>query len=277
MKYETLCLDITEDCNFKCPWCIQEDVIQGRPHVKGQLTAEAQRKLYEHIDTEEHNMFSFHGGECTLYPEKMLEIMDHIKDKQPKAKLKLFTNGSLLSKSLVESLNKREVEVCVSVSARGYKDVLHLIEKSNNPTTVIKNIKTLNKYNIRFVAGKDEGFAYEALYLHTIFECPIEIDHDYTQFTEWTEEDLKHFEKEVDLLYKLQNNGWKVYADVMGSRLDACDCPRMNIHFYTDGRFGRSAKYHAEYKVPGCSMVHKLLGAEKYKEYYRILTKYIEV
>ena len=274
MEHKTLCLDLTTDCNMSCPWCIAKP-LKDKLQMGGYLSAEVEKKLKDHISNVPHLLYSFHGGECTLYPEKMLEMMDYIRQENPAGKIRLFTNGSLLTAELVTQLNERDVDCVIGVGLTGYKTILNMVKHAKEPYNLISNIHMLKHKTIRVVPDRHDAFAYECIALHDIFLCPVEVTHDYATLKDWDNKAISTLKGELDILVKKGHatGGW---FGIMCASMDMCDCPHENIHFFVDGTLGRSTQYHADYVVEGCAMLHKLMPAGIYENYINTIKEYVK-
>lgn len=102
----TLVLNL--DCNLACPYCY-EDTFRGRLYMKESTAAQfVEMVIGEHIAKGREVSVDFYGGEPLLSVPLLKSIASRLRDatqKQGSAfSFFLFTNGTLLTKSLVEEL-----------------------------------------------------------------------------------------------------------------------------------------------------------------------------
>lgn len=265
-----LAIDITTKCNLCCPWCIGPDKSDNAVWSEGVYL-----RFLDHITAVSYDMYSFHGGESTLYPDAMFNVMDRIREVNPQARLKLFTNGTLLTDSIVDRLNERAVDVCLSLNQKGYKSLDTFILNSVNPACQFNVVKRLTHLCVRAVATRKTLFTVEALILHNIFNCIVETMPDYTTLKDWDEGDLEHISKELTLLQSVDKT-YQEWHILPGGFCDhECDCPHATRHFYVDGTLGRGA-YSSGRCIQGCAMFADQMGDKLYAQYQALWSRFYE-
>ena len=187
-KAKTLAIELTYDCQLRCPWCIEKKHVGTQQGPISKLDFE---NLMHHIVKNHYTSYVYQGGEPLMYPEHLLEITDIIQNAIPEATFKTYTNGLAITEQLTDELNKRHIMLTLSIDAEGYKGLSNLIHNASEPTKIITNINNLNSKNIRIVIQRNTQFADRALLLHTIFpNTEIEIVPDYTTLTQFTVQDM---------------------------------------------------------------------------------------
>lgn len=256
-----MCIDITNDCNMDCPWCIGE-----HEHGRGVWSEDTRQKFYAHVSNYEYSRFSLHGGESLLYPGEMFDVLTRLRIMRPTAALKLFTNATLLTEQIAVDLNNLGVKVCVSMQAEGPKGLMNLMRRAAEPSRLIGSIKRLKRCAVRTVILRGADFADEALLLHGIFGQPVEAFPDYTTLDELTLEDVAAFDRELRSIAARDHDYGHWFS--LGCRFtdSFCDCPSLTRHFFADGSIGWN-DYTADYGIYGCAMFQKMMKPEVYKAY----------
>lgn len=122
-KIEKLILQLTQDCNFRCKYCIYSEEInhKQRHHSKKRMswdTAKAAIDFYgEHSIDSSLWHIGFYGGEPLLEFELLKQCVEYA-ESELKGKPLLFgitTNASLLKAPVVEYLEEHNVEVLISL------------------------------------------------------------------------------------------------------------------------------------------------------------------
>lgn len=198
-------IKFTDICNMQCPWCIVEKDIQKTGRAPTALwSEETKAKVYDVVSSQYYGGYNITGGEPLLYPDVLCDLIMHIRNTSGLTKgINLYTNGSLLTKDLVEFFNYHKVAVVFSVNVLGYKNLVNLLDCSNNPETVIDNIGNIDNLSIRSVFDRQVPFAYESAILHRLFPTArLEMSFDYTVFGGWSMEDVDFIEAEICKLKK---------------------------------------------------------------------------
>lgn len=266
--HRNLAIDITTDCNMECPWCIASDRKKCGTWTDATLAAFA-----AHIAHIKYPMYSFHGGESTLYPDFMFATMDMCRAANPNARLQLFTNGTLITPEMAEKLNQRNVKVCVSVNLTGAKGIENFVRHSVMSDRQFDVINSLEHCFIRAVALRLTPFAHEAAALHALFSCTVETMPDYTTLKDWTDDDISHIRRQLETLKGLAPDyrQWHILPCAFTTK--TCDCSKQTIHFYADGTFGRG-EYSSDRCITGCAMFQDQMGEKLYAQYQDLWTQY---
>ncbi|MCL1987011.1 MAG: SPASM domain-containing protein [Firmicutes bacterium] len=146
-----LTLAPTADCNFRCPYCYEKDVIKQE-----YMSTEIQDKIIELVELKSASISSFHvawyGGEPLMameiiqrLSEKFIEICDK---NNISYHASLTTNGYFLTKNNVEMLNKLKV-TSIQVTLDGNKEVHNKMRPHKD------GLETFDKIIDNLVASKD--------------------------------------------------------------------------------------------------------------------------
>lgn len=153
--YETVIVPISSHCNLACPYCFAQT---DRGFHFGEYTKEHIVQLLSFImsqkkDYESPTTLVFFGGEPLLKYDLILFTIHYIQQKKWENyfRYSITTNGTIISKEIIHTINKYHISVLLSVDGpdnefnlRKYKNG----EKSIND--VLKNIQTLKESNVAF-------------------------------------------------------------------------------------------------------------------------------
>lgn len=160
MEVKIVVLKIASRCNLNCSYCymynLGDKTYKNQPKV---MTKETIKNIYKRIieHCEEHNIKNFgivlHGGEPLLAGQKYIEDFIAIGNKMSEGKIAfkygLQTNGILINKEIVNSLEKLKIHIGVSLD--GPKDLNDKYRFYHNGKgsydDVIKGIKILLNNN----------------------------------------------------------------------------------------------------------------------------------
>lgn len=174
-KLKMLSLQLTQQCNFRCSYCMFTKSIDNRPHTNQKMTIETAFSAIEFFskrvsDSKSVNI-GFYGGEPLLEYETLKECISYAK-KELKGKsltFSLTTNASLLSESIMEYLVANNVHVLVSLD--GPKEIhdynrKNFYDGAGTFDVVFSNLKRLLsndifKHNISINAVINPSYSFE--------------------------------------------------------------------------------------------------------------------
>lgn len=122
-KLNQMILQVTQNCNFRCKYCIYsgEHNSRQRTHTKKHMSWDTARKavdfLLEHsVDSKEVHL-SFYGGEPLLEFELIEKIVDYSKGRFVGKKLNfgMTTNGTLLTEEKIRYLDAHNFHIMISL------------------------------------------------------------------------------------------------------------------------------------------------------------------
>lgn len=122
-KLRKITLQITQDCNFRCKYCIYSntDGQKQRQHSKAKMTFETAKKavdfLADHsIDSEQVDI-GFYGGEPLLMFDLVKRVVEYAVQRFEGKTLtfSMTSNASLLTKEIVSFLAKYEIPLMISL------------------------------------------------------------------------------------------------------------------------------------------------------------------
>lgn len=198
MRMRGLNIQITAECNYRCPWCIE---VKSLKEKSGPITPKNLEKLLCHIAKNPYDNYSLQGGEPLLFPQPLLDIIRNLRVLQPNAQLQVLTNATGLTESLVQQFNDLKIRLIISLEAEGYKGIMHLINSAKEPERIINNINALKIKQIRSIANSLSCFAQGALTLHALFPTAgIEVTPDFYTMSRLTENDIEGMRSELTYL-----------------------------------------------------------------------------
>lgn len=128
-KLTKITLQLTQNCNFRCKYCIYSEVghkqqrIHSSKHMSWETAKKAVDFLWEHsVDSRTVNI-GFYGGEPLLEFPLLQHIVEYSEKlfRGKKLTFALTTNGSLLSDEIILYFAQHEVELMISLD--GPKEV----------------------------------------------------------------------------------------------------------------------------------------------------------
>lgn len=122
-KIDMITLQITQDCNFRCRYCIYSEHInrKQRSHSQKCMTWETAKRAIDfyiaHSIDSEIRSIGLYGGEPLLQFELIKKIIEYSEEAAIGKPLDfhMTTNGSLLTNNVVEFLAKHQVQLLISI------------------------------------------------------------------------------------------------------------------------------------------------------------------
>ena len=262
-------IQITAECDLRCPWCIEEESLCEH---SGVITKQNLERLMCNIVKEKYDMVSLQGGEPLLYPEHLLEIITAIRKELPHTKIQILTNGTHLTEELVTVFNDINAHLVISLEAEGYKGIKFLINNAKEPGKIIQNINALRSKQIRSVAKDITNFAQDALMLHVIFpRSIIEVTPDFKQMVSYTESDIQGMKKEI-LKIKQKSHDVKNWLLIPRAFYRRCDVQSYKYLFADDKTVNDCPN-----KIPsGCAILTRSMPDGIYEKYRQAVKETLE-
>lgn len=151
-------LQVTQGCNFRCSYCIysEADNELQRSHTNKKMTFDIARKaidfLLEHSIDEKSINIGFYGGEPLLeFPliKKCIEYAEEIGEGK-KIAYSITTNGSILTKEIIELFVKYQVSVLVSLDGPKSIHDKHRIFAANGCGTFDSIQKNIDHIKVKY-------------------------------------------------------------------------------------------------------------------------------
>ncbi len=151
---KTLILEITDECNLRCTYCVFDESNQGeRNHSNKTMTLDTAREAVQSFyarTNQNEGYVVFYGGEPLLAYETIKEIVSYANElSNNKLKFSLTTNGLGLSESKFDFLISNDFLITVSIDGDKNTHDKRRITKSGKGTfdAIIANLKKLQLYN----------------------------------------------------------------------------------------------------------------------------------
>lgn len=120
-KLQKLTLQVTQQCNFRCEYCIYSGHYENRTHSNKKMDWDMAKKAidfyYEHSRDSNAAMISFYGGEPLLNYELILKSIQYANNifEGKDLTYTITTNGSLLTTEMVRVFIDNNVRVSISL------------------------------------------------------------------------------------------------------------------------------------------------------------------
>lgn len=144
--FNQLILSITEDCNFRCSYCIYSDQFKNsRNHSLKYMSFEIAKKavdiylkffcLGKTYNLFKKPTFSFYGGEPLLNFDLIRKVVNYVNSKYlGDVQFTITTNGSLLDKQVADYLIKNNFSILISLDGNEEEHNRKRKYKNNGPT-----------------------------------------------------------------------------------------------------------------------------------------------
>ncbi len=115
-----IALQVTQNCNLRCNYCVYSGSYQNRIHTNKRMSMETAFRaidfLLEHSIDSENLGLGFYGGEPLLEFELIKKCIQYIKGKTNKEVLiTLTTNATLINREIIEFFSKNDVYLTISL------------------------------------------------------------------------------------------------------------------------------------------------------------------
>jgi sulfatase maturation enzyme AslB (radical SAM superfamily) len=197
-----LTIYITNECNFNCSFCIQND----RTKHKISLNKEA---ILTHLKNNEYEMYAFSGGEPLLNFEFLKEIIEFLPEKKVKL---IHSNASLLNKEIVEFINKKNISFSISLNGieAGEKNLKQLLSCSSFKGDLISLINDINHLLIKKIVLNEESKEDLLLRIYSLHEtfpkAKLSLVWDYNNLPNLNVKDFFNMEFILTCLRKFDSN-----------------------------------------------------------------------
>lgn len=165
----TLVLQVTQNCNQRCSYCVYSGNYENRTHSHKRMSFEMAKKgidlvLNNSSDAEE-LYFGFYGGEPLLEKELIKKCISYIDEnvEDKKVYYNITTNATLLTSDILELLVKHKVSLLISLDGpeeihnknRGFP------EGTGNPHNIILN--NLNNLRVKYPKYYKESVSFNTV------------------------------------------------------------------------------------------------------------------
>jgi len=105
-KVKKLKIQLGLGCNFSCSYCLQGTEIAKASATSTNDANIFLKKIDSWLDPEQLEKIEFWGGEPLLYWKKLEILVPALREKFPNLKFSTISNGSLLTKEIIDQLNE---------------------------------------------------------------------------------------------------------------------------------------------------------------------------
>lgn len=165
-KVHILILQITQNCNLRCEYCLYSGGYKTRKHQNKRMNwitaKEAIDSLKAHSNEKKKVYIAFYGGEPLLEFELIRKCVHYAQSIMPGKEIEysMTTNGTLLNKEVIEYLVKNNFKITVSID--GPKEVhdrsRHFADTDKGSFDVIlENLRYFREKHLKFYE-KNVGF-----------------------------------------------------------------------------------------------------------------------
>ena len=166
-----LILQVTQNCNLRCKYCVYSGTYINRVHTKKRMTIETAKKAVDfyrkHSGNIETAVISFYGGEPLLEVALISEIIDYANKafRGKKVRYNMTTNATLLNDEIIRFLCDNNISLTISLDGpQSIQDNSRVFAESGKGTfdIIMKNVDYIKENyplymnNVSFNAVLDE-------------------------------------------------------------------------------------------------------------------------
>ena len=212
---------ITTECNLRCKYCSLFQNELGK-NILRMATETAKDLVHRYKSLVGKGLFILTGGEPLLNMEVLEYLISHINGTKV-----LFTNGTLLTKEILKTLNDNQVNIVFSLDGSEQVHNKMRIHQNGQGTydQVIDAIKLTRTNNINFgisLVAREHNIDHLEREIEYIFEkfspasLGINLPH-YTEFSPFTIDPDMYADKLIDV-FNISKK-YKIYVDQLNRRL----------------------------------------------------------
>ena len=159
-KNEQTLLNVTEECNFRCKYCIFSGIYKNvRTHSKKFMSWEiaktAMNTFIKNSSEVKDPTFSFYGGEPLLAMDLIIKCVEYLENRN-KPRFTVSTNGSLLNEENIKYLISKKFTIYISLDGpREIHDSYRVYSSGKGSwDDIIRNIDLIKKIDIEYYKEK---------------------------------------------------------------------------------------------------------------------------
>lgn len=150
----TLLLQVTQNCNQRCNYCVYSGKYNNRIHSTNRMSFEMAKKgidlILRHSKDTEILFFGFYGGEPLLEKELITQCIKYIEENGEGKTIQysITTNGTLLTEDIVEFFVKHNVSLTISLDGPAEihnKNRKFITGKGDPHSIIMKNLYIIKK------------------------------------------------------------------------------------------------------------------------------------
>lgn len=178
-KLRKVTLQVTQQCNFRCEYCVYSGGYQNRAHSGKNMSWNIAKKAMDFLvahsrDSQEIDV-SFYGGEPLLRYDFIVKCMDYITKaaEGKKVSFNMTTNASLLTEEMVEKFLNYDMKIAVSLDgpAEIHNRNRKFVNGNDTFDVVYQKLRDLGKKYPKFKKGLMFSMVFDP---RSRFEC---VDH----------------------------------------------------------------------------------------------------
>lgn len=155
-KIEKITLQITQECNFRCEYCMYSGSYNNREHSDKKMSFDIAKKaidfLVKHSGNCEKVNIGFYGGEPLLEIEMIKKCIEYIEENLEGKEISysLTTNATLINDEIIEFFCKHNISLLISLDGPQYIHDQHRKFASNNKGTFNSVIKKIGYISSKY-------------------------------------------------------------------------------------------------------------------------------
>lgn len=120
-KISMMCLQVTQQCNFRCEYCAYSGGYENRGHSNKKMTFEIAKKGIDFLITHSSDLktvyVGFYGGEPLIEFDLIKRMIEYVNEYAlgKKVIFNITTNGTLLDKNIIDFFYRNDVYLLISL------------------------------------------------------------------------------------------------------------------------------------------------------------------
>lgn len=143
LRKRRICIYFGAECNISCKYCYRADALTD---IKNNIFTDKMKNTLSILKPEIYSAVVASGGEPLIYFDKIKEVFACLPKSIHK---KIMTNGTLLSQDMVNYINEKNIELCLSHDGE-YTDYLRGVDVLKN-SALLDLIKQVDLLTIQCV------------------------------------------------------------------------------------------------------------------------------
>jgi uncharacterized protein len=252
-------LIVTEDCNLRCAYCFEKDMI-GRKKMSLKVAQAAIDLLFDYSQEENDLYITYFGGEPLLNIPLIKSITEYVEKKEElsgkKVEFGMTSNGILLNESMAEYLARHKINVLLSIDGSKLSHDLCRVDKKGRGTfeRSMEGLKMLKRFQpwigtrMTVVPSNVQRLYEDVVELHDLGINQFIICH--ATGIEWSKEDIESFGSQMRRIsdwYKREKSGQNLKISVLdeedsGLSFFGCHAARNSISISANGEISPCSK-----------------------------------
>jgi uncharacterized protein len=235
-------LIVTEDCNLRCAYCFEKDMI-GRKKMSLKVAQAAIDLLFDYSQEENDLYITYFGGEPLLNIPLIKSITEYVEKKEElsgkKVEFGMTSNGILLNESMAEYLARHKINVLLSIDGSKLSHDLCRVDKKGRGTfeRSMEGLKMLKRFQpwigtrMTVVPSNVQRLYEDVVELHDLGINQFIICH--ATGIEWSKEDIESFGSQMRKILDEEDSGLSFFG---------CHAARNSISISANGEISPCSK-----------------------------------